>query len=322
MLALLASAVACDRGRETGRDAAATFRGVVLSPPLKKPDVTLTDTEGQPYNLRLKTAGMVVLLFFGYTHCPDVCPLHAANIAAVLRQMPFDERAKIQFLFVTTDPARDTPQRLKEWLSNFDPSFVGLTAPSADVAQLEASLGVAPSRKETPATGDSASYLVGHGAQVIAFGLDQFAHTEYPFGIRQEDWAWDLPRLARGEVPSAPPPANNTATAGTGSVAGTTLAPGEPAFQIALAVMAQPVSASEASVYLVVRNGAGADTLTSVWSPEATGAAIHHTQADGGSMRMVASGAVPVAAGATLEFLPGGTHVMLTGLRHLPAAGE
>ncbi|MBC7897186.1 MAG: SCO family protein [Cytophagaceae bacterium] len=318
LLALLTVGLACDRGEAPGRAAAGSFRGVLLSPALEKPDVTFTDFNGEPYNLRLKTAGKVALLFFGYSHCPDVCPLHAANVAAVLKTMPFEERGKIQFLFVTTDPERDTPARLREWLGVFDPGFVGLTAPAEALAQLQVSLGMAPARKEIVPGRDSADYLVGHGAQVLAFGLDNFARVEYPFGIRQEDWAKDLPRLARGEVPSvgnegAP---NRMPDAGPASV------PAAPRIEVRVALMAAPVTTTEASVYLVLRNNGDADTLTNVWSPEATGSMIHRTEREGGAMRMVAVESVPVAAGATLEFLPGGTHVMLIGLSRKPDAGE
>src|SRR5688572_22956637 len=104
---LFVFAGACRRDAAPARDAGSEFRGVVLSTPVDKPDFTLTDFNGEPYNFRLKTAGKVALLFFGYTHCPDVCPLHAANIAAVLKQLPFEMRDSIRFVFVTTDPERD-----------------------------------------------------------------------------------------------------------------------------------------------------------------------------------------------------------------------
>lgn len=314
---------ACKRESIPGRDEAATFRGVVVTPPFDKPDFTFTDHEGQPYNFRLKTAGKVALLFFGYTHCPDVCPLHAANIAAVMKQMSFEERAKIQFVFITTDPERDTPARLKEWLGAFDPSFVGLTASAAEVTRLGASLGIAPPRKELPdGSKDSLNYLVGHGAQVIAFGLDNQGRLEYPFGIRQEDWAKDLPRLARGEVPRAPDAAASAAPADMNLAPATSGVPAGPPMQVQVALMAAPATTTEASVYLVVRNNAAADTLVGVWSPEAKGAMIHQTEARGGTMTMVMTERVAVPAGGTLEFLPGGTHVMLTGLTRKPAAGE
>jgi cytochrome oxidase Cu insertion factor (SCO1/SenC/PrrC family)/copper(I)-binding protein len=316
--AILAAGLACDRTEMPGRTAAATFRGVILSPAIEKPDVTFTDFNGEPYNLRLETAGKVALLFFGYTHCPDVCPLHAANVAAVLKQMAFEDKAKIQFLFVTTDPERDTPARLKEWLGAFDPSFIGLTAPAEVLPQLQVALGMAPARKETIAGRDSSNYLVGHGAQVLAFGLDNYARVEYPFGIRQEDWANDLPRLARGEIPVATPGASKSGVPTLGPAS----EPAAPRIEVRVALMAAPVTTTEASVYLVLRNNGDADTLTNVWSPEAEGSMIHQTERDGGAMRMVATESVPVEAGGTLEFLPGATHVMLTGLRRKPEAGE
>ncbi|MCC6317354.1 MAG: SCO family protein [Gemmatimonadaceae bacterium] len=317
LLVALAAGLACDRGAMPGREAASAFRGVLLTPPLEKPDFTFTDVNGQPWNLRVKTAGKVALLFFGYTHCPDVCPLHAANVAAVLRTMPFEVRDKVMFLFVTTDPARDTPERLKEWLAAFDPTFVGLTAPPEALGQLQVSLGIAPARIEIPPGADSANYLVGHGAQVIAFGLDDQARIEYPFGIRQEDWANDLPRLARGEVPTSaartgPPPA----TIGAANI------PEAPPIEVRAALMAAPVSTSEASIYLVVQNNGEADTLTGVWSPDAASAAMHATRRDGGTMRMEHVASLPLAPGARLELLPGGTHVMLMGLTRKPIAGE
>jgi protein SCO1/2 len=173
-----------------------SFRGTPLAAPLPKPSFILTDYNGKAYNFARETDGKVGLLFFGYTHCPDVCPVHMANIAAVLRQMPWEERSFIRVVFVTTDPERDTPQRLKEWLGHVDPSFVGLTGTPEALAHVQQSLGMSPARREV-VNGDSVNYSVGHGAQVFAFARDGNAYLVYPFGIRQEDWAHDLPKLAR-----------------------------------------------------------------------------------------------------------------------------
>lgn len=300
---------------EVPRDAAA-FRGVLLSPPLPKPDFVLTDVDGAPYNFREKTHGKVALLFFGYTHCPDVCPLHAANIAAVLKQMPFEERDKVQFVFVTTDPERDTPARLKAWLGAFDASFVGLTGPPDQVARIGASVGVAPSRREVPPGADSSAYLVGHGAQVIAFGLDNLARVEYPFGVRQEDWARDLPRLARGETPQTPSADAEEVSmeALRGAAGGVTVGP---------AFMPAPAATSEASVYLRIDNrDAQADTLIGAWSPAATGGMLHESVRDGTTVSMRILSRIVVPANGSVELAPGGTHLMLTDLSRLPAAGE
>ena len=108
-LLAVALVVACTAERSVG-----AFRGVAISPPLAKPPLTLTDFNGQPYDFAAQTRDKVALLFFGYTHCPDVCPLHMANIAAVLGRMPAGDRARVVTVFVTTDPERDTPARLKD----------------------------------------------------------------------------------------------------------------------------------------------------------------------------------------------------------------
>lgn len=319
MIAVLGMVLAACRG--PSRDAA-LFRGVYVEPAVEKPDFTFTDTRGEPFNFRLATAGKVALLFFGYTHCPDVCPLHAANIAAVLKQMPFEERSKIQFVFVTTDPERDTPERLRQWLGAFDPSFIGLTAPAAELERVQRELRIAPARKEVPAGKDSAQYLVGHAAQVIAFGVDGLARTEYPMGVRQEDWAFDLPRLARGELP--PAPVTNSAEP-AGEVA---LTPGAapvdgPVIEVRAALMPAPAMATEASVYLVLQHrGTTADTLTGIWSPEASGAMLHRTVSNGGVQQMEMLAALVIPPAATEVLAPGGTHIMLTGLTRRPVAGE
>ena len=111
-------------------------------------DFALTDHTGKPRTLG-DFKGKVVVLFFGYTHCPDVCPLHMANIAAVLRRMPAEDRARVVTVFVTTDPERDTPMRLREWLANFDASFVGLTGTKDELARSQLALDSARRRAST-----------------------------------------------------------------------------------------------------------------------------------------------------------------------------
>jgi protein SCO1/2 len=171
------------------------YRGVVLPTPLTKPEFVLTDTKGQPFDFRKETDGSLTLLFFGYTNCPDVCPVHLGNIHTVLQQMPYDIASRTKVVFVTTDPERDTPERLRSWLDNFDPSFIGLRGTVDEVNKIQAELHLPPAVASAPHGADS-SYDVGHAAQVIAFSpADNEAHVIYPFGIRQQDWANDLPKL-------------------------------------------------------------------------------------------------------------------------------
>jgi protein SCO1/2 len=167
--------------------------GVPLEPALPRPSFTLTDTQGQPFEFGKETHGLLTFLFFGYTNCPDVCPVHAANIAAVLHRLPFEEQRKTRFVFVTTDPARDSSAALRKWLDHFDTAFIGLRGDDAAVAHVLNIVGFPPAvRGEKRADG---WYEVGHSAAVLVFTADDSAHVLYPFGTRQVDWAEDIPRL-------------------------------------------------------------------------------------------------------------------------------
>ena len=181
-------------GCRSGNDGASStgYRGTILPQPRAKVEFTLTDTEDEPFNFVDETAGFVTLVFFGYTYCPDVCPIHMANIGTVLEDLTFELRQQIKVIFITTDPERDTPERLRTWLDNFDASFVGLRGTQEEVNEIAVSLGLPPSvRVESEDEG----YQVGHSAFVMAFTKDNRAHVIYGFGTRQADWAHDLPKL-------------------------------------------------------------------------------------------------------------------------------
>lgn len=180
----------CEVTRDTGR--ADRLRGWVLDEPVPKVDFTLPATDGTPFAFRRETEGRLTLLFFGYTNCPDVCPLHMANLGAVIRKLPPSTANQIRVVFVTTDPERDTPERVRAWLDNFHRDFVGLVGPIDEVNRIQEALGLAAARREDLPNGE---YGVGHASQVLAFTPDNLAHVAYPFGIRQVDWAHDLPRL-------------------------------------------------------------------------------------------------------------------------------
>lgn len=165
--------------------------GAKLHEPLY-PTFQLTDTKGRPFDFATASLGPVTLLFFGYTRCPDVCPVHMANIAAALKKLPHRIASHVQVVFVTTDPDRDTPERIREWLDHFDPAFIGLTGTQEEIAEAGRQVKIAPAIKEPQEDGD---YLVGHSARVIAFTADGAGRYLYPFGTRQADWATEIPAL-------------------------------------------------------------------------------------------------------------------------------
>ena len=183
------------------------LRGFLLGEPLAKPEVVLTPTDGTPFDFREATDGFVTLVFFGYTNCPDICPVHMANLGSVVASLDPRIAERIKVVFVSTDPRRDTPAVLRAWLDHFSRSFIGLTGDSVTIARMQESLKLAPAIVEKAVAG-VAGYTVGHSSLVVAFTADNQAHVVYPFGIRQEDWAHDLPELVLsgwGATPGAAP---------------------------------------------------------------------------------------------------------------------
>jgi protein SCO1/2 len=168
------------------------YHGAYLLPPLRRPAFTLTDTNRQPFPFAKATDKRVTLLFFGYTHCPDVCPATMADIAHALQQLPAPTRAAVTVVFVTTDTQRDEPAILRAWLDNFDPAFVGLTGVQTDINKLMESLRL-PDPIETETTPDG--YAVVHVSDVLLFTQDNIAHLVYPGGAVATDWAADLEKL-------------------------------------------------------------------------------------------------------------------------------
>lgn len=165
--------------------------------PRPKPDFVLTDTDGRPFSFRAGTEGSLTLLFFGYTHCPDVCPVHMANIAAALKKVPEEVARQVRVVFVTTDPARDTPARIRAWLDQFDPRFIGLTGTQAEVDSAQVAMRIPPAFREPGPDGTvpDSNYFVGHAGHVVVFTRDGYARFAFPFGTRQSEWAQELPRL-------------------------------------------------------------------------------------------------------------------------------
>ncbi|MFR9757844.1 SCO family protein [Streptomyces sp. TR06-5] len=186
------SVASVEGGREKG--------GITLDRPFAKPDLTLTDTRGETYDLVEETAGRPTLLYFGYTHCPDVCPLTMSNIAIAHSKLTAAQQKKLQVVFVTTDPKRDTPERLDKWLGMNDPSFIGLTGDFDTIQAGARSVGVHVEPSYEKKNGDIVST---HGAQVLAFSpKDDKAHVVYTEqNVTVETLTEELPAIIKGERP-------------------------------------------------------------------------------------------------------------------------
>lgn len=174
------------------------FNGVRLATPIAKPAVVWQRTDGSSYDVARETTGRVTLLYFGYMHCPDVCPVQLMNIAQAFRTLGPDTTAQLRMLFVTLDPARDTADVLRSWLREYHPEFIALRAPLSAVNDEAARLKLLPTSPE-----DSVASAAGptHASAVVAFGRDGLAHFIYPASTNPAEWAYDLRKLLRDSVP-------------------------------------------------------------------------------------------------------------------------
>ncbi|MBW8736560.1 SCO family protein [Streptomyces turgidiscabies] len=180
---------------EAGSDKAAT----ILDQPFEKPDLVLTDTQGKPYDFRAETKGRPTLIYFGYTNCPDVCPLTMSNIAVAKKQLSPAEQDKLRIVFVTTDPKRDTPAALGKWLKGIDPQVIGLTGDFATIQAGARTLGISIEPTSKDKNGKTISM---HGTQVIAFSpKTDGGYVLYGEDATVDDYIKDLPKIIKGQNP-------------------------------------------------------------------------------------------------------------------------
>ncbi|MEE8603578.1 SCO family protein [Euzebya tangerina] len=175
---------------------ASGWQGAVLPEPVPKPDFTLTDTDGDAFDFRADTADAdVTFLYFGYTTCPDICPLHMASIATALRSAPADVADEVEVVFVSVDPSNDEPL-LRQYLDSFDPSFTGLIGSAEEVNRIMADIGLIPS-----AIADSSGYPPSHPVNIIAFTGDE-SRLAYPTSVPGSLIAEDLTQIATEGPPA------------------------------------------------------------------------------------------------------------------------
>jgi protein SCO1/2 len=133
--------------------------------PDRAPDFTLTDQAGRPFTLSA-LRGAPVVLFFGYTHCPDTCPATLAKLARAVRS-PAAPR-DVRIAFITVDPERDSPRVLARYLRLFDPQFIGLTGTFQTLDPVYSAYHTW--RQDIPVHHEGADYFVAHGASLYYIG--------------------------------------------------------------------------------------------------------------------------------------------------------
>jgi protein SCO1/2 len=176
------------------------LHGNVLSDAYQVAHASLHDTSGTPYDLASDARKPLTLVFFGYTHCPDICQEVMGDIASALVRLDREKRSKIDMLFVTTDPARDTATVLRSYLDRFDPEFEGLTGRLSAIKRLGRSLGVPVEHgRRLPSGG----YDIAHGTQVLGVLPSRSSATAgyvWTQGTSPADLADDLTTILEGKA--------------------------------------------------------------------------------------------------------------------------
>ena len=169
-----------------------TFHGSLIDPAPPAPDFTLNDQSGDIFRLS-DHHGKVVLLFFGYTYCPDVCPFTLSDYKYLETQLR--ERASdVEFVFITVDPVRDTPAILRSHLSQFSPNFTGLTGSDDALEQVYRDYGV---YAEIQPPNEQGLYLVDHSTRVYVIDRGGNLRLTFPFGMEREFMFDDVYYLVR-----------------------------------------------------------------------------------------------------------------------------
>jgi protein SCO1 len=170
------------------------FSGVAPSPIGPAPDFTLTDENGRPFNLS-DLRGKWILLAYGYTHCPDVCPLTLSHLRDVKKAID-PNGDQLQVVFVTIDPERDTADIMRQYVGHFDQQFdqkfKGLTGTPQQIAQAAQAYNVKYEKKESTSAG---GYSMGHTAEVYLIDPQFNRRMTFPFGIKAEEIANDVQYL-------------------------------------------------------------------------------------------------------------------------------
>ena len=171
--------------------------GAVLTDPYVVPDTPLVDTAGEPFSLASDTDARLTLVFFGYTHCPDICQVVMSSLASAMTRLPEADREDVEVVFVTTDPARDDEQAIRSYLDRFDPSFVGLTGRLDTITRIGGDLGIAVEKGERLPSG---GYEVTHSTPVIGIDPDDRVPIVWTEGTSAAEFASDAHTLLTGEV--------------------------------------------------------------------------------------------------------------------------
>jgi len=172
----------------------AGFRGTMYGEPYPPaPELELIRANGTSFRLS-EMRGNTVLLFFGYTSCPDVCPTTMAELKQALEKLDENDAKQVQVLFVTVDPERDTPERVQEYVDHFNSDFIGLSGTESELEKVWKDYGVF---RETVEGTSAAGYLVNHTARVTLIDQSGNLRLSYAFDTPVDSIVHDLKLLIK-----------------------------------------------------------------------------------------------------------------------------
>jgi len=170
-----------------------TFSGERLDPPFQVSGAELVrGDDGSSYSLTESTEEPLTLVFFGYTHCPDICQQVMSTMASSMTRLPEEDRADVEVVFVTTDPARDDRQAVTRYATAYDDDFVGVTGDLPTIVEVAESVAIGVDKGERLPSG---GYDVTHGTQVMAVSEDDRVHAYWGQDVSSAQLASDISTL-------------------------------------------------------------------------------------------------------------------------------
>ncbi|TAK20783.1 MAG: copper chaperone PCu(A)C [Chloroflexota bacterium] len=264
-----------------------SFNGGLLETPMTIPALHLQRADGGTFETA-DLLGRYSLVFFGYTHCPDVCPLTLAHAAQVARSLG-DDAAMLDVYLVTVDPERDTAERMETYMANFGPRAVGLLGTADALDASYQAFGASHAKRPDP--NRPGEYTVDHSAILYLVEPTGAVRLIYPFNMEPELITADLKTLL-----AAQPIRLRDA-------------------------WARPAPAGQTSgAYLTIQNVGRDDRLLGASAPVSDRVEVHRTSVEGGMASMHRMDALAIPKGLT-KLEPGGLHVMLMNLREPLASG-
>jgi protein SCO1 len=168
------------------------FNGAVISPAMPAADFSLTTPASGTFRLS-DQRGQVVVIYFGYTNCPDECPATLANFRLIIQKLG-DRSKNVTFLFITVDPDRDTPQVLGEYTAQFDPEIIGLTGELSILEKVWQAYGV---YREVNATSTTSTPTVAHTSLIYVIDKHGNIRLTYPYSYGPDGIFQDLSQLLK-----------------------------------------------------------------------------------------------------------------------------